>query len=700
MAQASTITTHRRQRRPHTTRSTGRAMLKQAVIVLTVLLGAAPLGFSHQASAVVAAPGCPEVLLIGARGSGEPESHHGLGPNVFTLYDALATGLAGKKSVKSLLVVYPARDVSVLRTLSPTEQVLLAAAIRGTPGAAAAFYASYQINHVNPFLASIDEGIRSAVDELRVEAKQCPGTRFVLAGYSQGAMVMHQALLRLESKGETGLLDRIAATVLIADGDRKKETVATRFGTAPFDAEGIRSAIVLGERDVPSSKASTTYDICNDGDLVCDFTLDALSTKARIKDAEKVHTDTYRNSTLVTNIGKRIAADLLAPSTPAATPRWVQDGYDAARSGVNPTENRLSPGNVASLRQAWQYTEPAGVSFTRPVMTDNTAFIVSYGAGAARLVAIDLATGTRRWQRPLNGNAYRAPLLTGRSVAVQTTSGVYTYATTDGSPQWSDTRLPLTSCAAGNMAVDGTTLYAFGQSSVAALDTVTGTARWTTPAAVLCFTGIAVTNGRLFAVSRSATAPPAAQQGQLRALDTSTGRVVWTKSTAVTMDAEPAMGNGLVFVGTQYGSQGLLAFDTQTGDVRWKRTDVLQYSQLPAITSNAVIVTSATGPVAPPTVRALNPETGGARWNTSVPGAVAGGDPVVANGLIYVGSRGNALAVHALRLDTGALVGTVRLGSGGANLDIDPIVANGMLLATVTPNPGSGDPFLRALRSA
>jgi sugar lactone lactonase YvrE len=210
-------------------------------------------------------------------------------------------------SVKSLTVVYTAADVAVIRKLSKKEKVLLASAI-ASPAAAAAFTVVYKVNHVDPYVASIDEGIASAIDELRTEAAQCSKSRFVLAGYSQGAMVMHQVLLRLEGDpGLRHLLARVAATLLIADGDKKKETAANRFGTASFQAEGIRSAIRLGERDIPSSKASSTYDICNQGDIVCDFTLPVLLNNR----GEVIH-ESYTNSTVVKNVTRRIAAALLA----------------------------------------------------------------------------------------------------------------------------------------------------------------------------------------------------------------------------------------------------------------------------------------------------------------------------------------------------------------------------------------------------
>jgi len=270
-------------------------------VVATASANAVPL-------AAVSSPSCPAFTFVGARGSGEKDKNFGgMGPEVMTAFKEMQ-GKLGANVIRSVPVKYPAADVDVLRTLYPAEQVLLNLALLGPvqarPAAAAAFGVSYKINHLGRFTASIDEGITNAIATIASEAGRCGRTRFVLAGYSQGAMVMHQVLLRLE--GNRALYSRIAATILIADGDRKKETAATRFGTAEFTAEGIRSAFTVGEKDVPSSKASSTFDICNAGDLVCDFHLGMLRDT---KPGEKVHTG-YTNSRLVKNVAIRVAGTL------------------------------------------------------------------------------------------------------------------------------------------------------------------------------------------------------------------------------------------------------------------------------------------------------------------------------------------------------------------------------------------------------
>lgn len=237
-------------------------------------------------------PGCPDVLLIGARGSGETALRSsGLGPEVLTLYKQMQSDLGNKLSTDSLPVDYPAASVDVLK---PDSDVV-----------------HYVQNHLDPYLASIDQGIKSVLNEFTTKAQQCPQTRFVLAGYSQGALVMHQVLINLYFNN-AGLLNRIAATALIADPDRLPKTAATSVWSSkdPPQSSGIRFYF-LGGYDIPPAVAADTFSICNEWDFVCDFNQSSLQNyKAEID----IHTS-YVNTKLVKGVGTRIANRLLPPAT-------------------------------------------------------------------------------------------------------------------------------------------------------------------------------------------------------------------------------------------------------------------------------------------------------------------------------------------------------------------------------------------------
>ncbi|BAS11766.1 hypothetical protein AHiyo8_00690 [Arthrobacter sp. Hiyo8] len=273
--------------------------------------------------AVVPRGDCPAVIFIGARGSGEKDlaAESGLGPELNDLYQQMAKDLSGKLKVSPHSVVYAAASVDVL-TLSKNEQNVLAALLPFGGAGVTAFTVYYVKYHLDLYLASINEGLKVATADLSADAAVCPDARFVLGGYSQGALVMHELLLNLSDNANKGdaasqaLLRRITATVLIADPAKKSNTAAMHFGTAPLSAQGIKSFLTAGDRDVPTP--SSTYDLCNLGDFVCDFSLATLVDKASFKAGINVHINSYEGknkntaNALVTNTGSKIAGTLLS----------------------------------------------------------------------------------------------------------------------------------------------------------------------------------------------------------------------------------------------------------------------------------------------------------------------------------------------------------------------------------------------------
>ncbi len=382
------------------------------------------------------------------------------------------------------------------------------------------------------------------------------------------------------------------------------------------------------------------------------------------------------------------AIDVLRFELSRAGAVWPQDGYGADRSGVNPNETTLSAGNVASLGPVVLAAHTGGQMLSKPVAGSGSVFYIARttGGSSPRLIAVNPANGTMRWQRQLPANSYftQSPVLAGGRVIVQGTSGLSAYSAVDGHPLWTNANLRASTCGSGNLATDSARLYVFTGSGVHGVNPANGAVQWSATPPVYCFTGIAASGGRVFAVSRSTPPPNGTQTGTLHAFDAASGAVKWTSTTPVTMDAEPAVGNGLVYVDTQFTSQGLLAFDVNTGAVKWRRPDVVGFWNTPAVTSGALLVTNSNGAGQVP-LQALNPLTGATIWQTNIPNAVADGDPVVANGVVYFGSRGSTPAVYAVRLDTGARLATLALSTGGyGTFSPDPIVVNGRIYVTQT----------------
>jgi hypothetical protein len=211
---------------------------------------------------------CSRVWFIGARGSGEPASgYNGMGPEVDHMAKVLAADLAAKGRRTQLLpVFYPADSVDDLK---PDKAVLkwLAA------GNVAAAIAKYVTTSVFEYDASIDSGIKMTEYEVASVLRLCPGAKIVLAGYSQGAIAVHDAENWLAAH-EPGELRHVLGTLLLGDGDRVPNTKAKEFGTSKAGAQGLRVYFyrhlpLVKPQDVPLPRS--TANIANADDIVADF---------------------------------------------------------------------------------------------------------------------------------------------------------------------------------------------------------------------------------------------------------------------------------------------------------------------------------------------------------------------------------------------------------------------------------------------
>jgi hypothetical protein len=133
------------------------------------------------------------------------------------------------------------------------------------------------------YLGSIWQGVDRLVALMKSEADRCEtGTKFVLSGYSQGALVVHLALLQLEDE-ESPLLSpsRIAGVILVADPAKTQGGDGTlyidRFSRAAdsdlgmLNATGVWSQGRVGRDDdpIPSTIWSRTVSMCHNNDMVC-----------------------------------------------------------------------------------------------------------------------------------------------------------------------------------------------------------------------------------------------------------------------------------------------------------------------------------------------------------------------------------------------------------------------------------------------
>ncbi len=208
--------------------------------VRTALSVFALVVFSLAASSLVssASAACPPYEVIGARGSGQKEKKEemSMGPEVHDFFLSLR-GLLGAGVVKGYGVQYPAIDV-------------ISAA-----GAGAFLHLG------GPYTDSVREGADDA--KLRIQIRRrsgCGSTRFILAGYSQGAQVMGDVL---------------------RDPDIRKSVVGVAlFGDPYFDADSWSSRGsfdsslygIFGPRPEWSSDLyGHVFSYCHWHDIVCNM---------------------------------------------------------------------------------------------------------------------------------------------------------------------------------------------------------------------------------------------------------------------------------------------------------------------------------------------------------------------------------------------------------------------------------------------
>ena len=233
---------------------------------------------------------CRYVAIIGARGSGEPSGgkFHGLGAPVNKMISVVQGYLKNRGySYATYAVNYPADSVSVLQP-SPDQIAAFAASAIFPPAAIVALKAYYD-HQVKRYLASIGAGVSAVVSKVRSLNRTCTSMQLVFAGYSQGAMVVHQALLKL-SGSVTGC---VKGTLLLADGNRAKYTRAMEFGTSLHKGEGIETYIRQTADVGPSVGGIASFavnnaaNICNKSDFVCDFNFFTAADPSR---GFRVHT--------------------------------------------------------------------------------------------------------------------------------------------------------------------------------------------------------------------------------------------------------------------------------------------------------------------------------------------------------------------------------------------------------------------------
>jgi hypothetical protein len=240
--------------------------LLAAIMVLT-MLGASGIGQAQAStsSSPGAATSCPEVFLIGARGSGQTAGgkFHGLGPEVSKMISVAQDVLRDRKiSTQTYAVNYPAYSTSLL---NPGDSWLF--------GPLAVYDHIY--NGLEKWYSGMNDGVSTLDRLMKTLNKRCPSAGMLLVGYSQGAMVVHSSWNAQVTRNNP-VLPCLYGAVLLGDGYRVPSTKAKEFGTSPANGEGMVNWFlsVLHRKLDPDIKLhSLVANICDNHDFVCDTSL-------------------------------------------------------------------------------------------------------------------------------------------------------------------------------------------------------------------------------------------------------------------------------------------------------------------------------------------------------------------------------------------------------------------------------------------
>jgi len=254
-----------------------------ALVAATLAVPCAP---AHAADP----PKCGDVLFVGAAGSGEADKgwpgydKSGMGAEVTAVYNAVKANAKGR-SVTSYALPY--RAAPVLPTMIH-------------PG-------------IGKFMESLIDGEGKLNTFLFDRIRQCPGERFILAGFSQGAMVIHRSMQILGSR----VTDRVDAIVLIGDGDRLPGDDGQMLGSAGSKAKGIglwypQFSLASGSKF--GAIGGRVFSLCNSLDVVCDHrpglhNVASPIGRIAIGVGTAIHTS-YRLGPQLADLGAKAAAKL------------------------------------------------------------------------------------------------------------------------------------------------------------------------------------------------------------------------------------------------------------------------------------------------------------------------------------------------------------------------------------------------------
>lgn len=210
------------------------SLVSALVVPISILAGcSAPAPGTPQAGAQppFVQNECADLVILGARGSGQdPERNAGVGAEV-------------RRSVGQLARRVHARSARTIRL----------EAVRYD--ASAGTYDAYQ--------AHVIDGAAMMTARLRKLERSCPGSRFALVGFSQGAQVVHGTSVDVP----TDEASRVALVAMIADPRHNPSDAITQFGYAKHPVTG--NGRLGSGTPIAADLRRAAISLCVEGDEIC-----------------------------------------------------------------------------------------------------------------------------------------------------------------------------------------------------------------------------------------------------------------------------------------------------------------------------------------------------------------------------------------------------------------------------------------------
>lgn len=304
---------------------------------------------------------CADVMFVGVRGSGEESAY---GAPVEHIRDGVRDGfgqLPGVGSARTVREVYLEYPAAAVEVIGEDLERNLNNALNGIPADQWVFH----------YLDSVDAGAIRLHNFLNEQAVRCPDEKWVLAGYSQGALIINMVLPQFAD------YSRYGGVFLLANPGQQEGQPATNLGTAPAAAYGIGN-IVNPNLRIPSELNGLVFSECNIYDLVCDVgtliesVVAGLKTPAQlVDDGFAVHTG-YESS-IIKYDSKGIVEQIMGMPVPLQNSYTitVDPGQEFSGSvGAKPTR--------ASVDVTWRIKP--GTTVPPGTVTDEGILIATNGS--------------------------------------------------------------------------------------------------------------------------------------------------------------------------------------------------------------------------------------------------------------------------------------------------------------------------------